>query len=165
VCTPTCLLAASISVEAVTPPLVGLACKELPLFCGETRRKSNDHGSCRRYASSLRTGVRGAVHDGNGSRNELGWIAGRACRYGDGTTRRNLDRRQVTNRDGASRRLRGKRAARSHGRTRKQNTAVMGIVRHGGCDSSVSASVDRRGRLKVRAEGNGNRSALGGISA
>jgi hypothetical protein len=28
VCTPACLLAASISVEAVTPPLVGLACKE-----------------------------------------------------------------------------------------------------------------------------------------
>jgi hypothetical protein len=29
VCTPACLLAASISVEAVTPPLVGLAFKEL----------------------------------------------------------------------------------------------------------------------------------------
>jgi len=28
VCTPACLLAASISVEAVTPPLVGMACKE-----------------------------------------------------------------------------------------------------------------------------------------
>jgi len=28
VCTPACLLAASISVEAVTPPLVGMAFKE-----------------------------------------------------------------------------------------------------------------------------------------
>jgi len=28
VCTPACLLAASISVEAVTPPLVGLALKD-----------------------------------------------------------------------------------------------------------------------------------------
>ena len=32
VCTPACLLAASISVEAVTPPLVGLALKELLSF-------------------------------------------------------------------------------------------------------------------------------------
>jgi len=32
VCTPACLLAASISVESGTPPLVGLASKELPLF-------------------------------------------------------------------------------------------------------------------------------------
>jgi len=32
VCTPACLLAASISVEAVTPPLVGLAFKELLSF-------------------------------------------------------------------------------------------------------------------------------------
>ena len=41
-CTPTCLLAASISVESVTPPLVGWACKELLLFCAESRGKSND---------------------------------------------------------------------------------------------------------------------------
>jgi hypothetical protein len=31
VCTPACLLAASISVEAVTPPLVGLAVLKEPL--------------------------------------------------------------------------------------------------------------------------------------
>jgi hypothetical protein len=29
VCTPACLLAVSISVEAVTPPLMGWPCKEL----------------------------------------------------------------------------------------------------------------------------------------
>jgi len=29
VCPPACLLAASISVEAVTPPLMRMACKEL----------------------------------------------------------------------------------------------------------------------------------------
>src|SRR5207245_2988111 len=44
VCTPACLLAASISVEAVTPPLVGWAFKELPLFCGGSDGKSNARG-------------------------------------------------------------------------------------------------------------------------
>jgi hypothetical protein len=41
VCTPACLLAASISVEAVTPPLVGLAFKELLLFSRLSDAKSN----------------------------------------------------------------------------------------------------------------------------
>src|ERR1700722_9947403 len=42
VCTPACLLAASISVEAVTPPLVGLAIlKELLPDYGSPRWKSN----------------------------------------------------------------------------------------------------------------------------
>jgi len=49
VCTPACLLAASISVEAVTPPLVGLALKELLLFWLGSDGKSNagwhGHGS------------------------------------------------------------------------------------------------------------------------
>jgi len=47
VCTLACLLAASISVEAVTPPLVGLAFKELRLFCAGSDRKSNVYGTAR----------------------------------------------------------------------------------------------------------------------
>jgi hypothetical protein len=45
-------LAASISVEAVTPPLVGLAFKELPLFSGVMAGKSNSDGGRRSYQFS-----------------------------------------------------------------------------------------------------------------
>jgi len=38
VCTPACLRAASISVEAVTPPLLGWPIKELLLFSQAARR-------------------------------------------------------------------------------------------------------------------------------
>jgi len=41
VCTPACLRAASISVEAVTPPLVGWPIKELLLFWAGKAGKSN----------------------------------------------------------------------------------------------------------------------------
>jgi len=52
VCTPACLLAASISVEAVTPPLVGLAFKELLLLWGGSYGKSNDGGGGWRLPAS-----------------------------------------------------------------------------------------------------------------
>ena len=169
-CTPACLLAASISVEAVTPPLVGWAFKELLLFCGGSAGKSNAYGvvsitpvGYREHylllwtRAKLWTGIRSAIHNSDRCRNGLRGIGLCGCGYSHVIAARNRIRGQITDGNSTGCPSRGKRAAGSDGSAGETYPAVHGIVGDGRGDTRVRASIERSRWNKALAKRNRNR--------